>query len=267
MMGCGSSKDALPLGVGVVPEAKPTSSGSSSSSSDSTCNGSSGKTTEAAVSSPKVESGNTAASSASSAAATGVPRARRFGPPIPISVLTDSYKASHFLMYPEAKRMVAYGEFRAPYNKDESDSRFVYYGIRYIIENFVAVQWTEEDVELADKFYSTHNAGFQPYPFPKDLFLKFVRENNGYFPVRIESLLEGTVANVHVPVYQIFAEGEYSRLITFLETILTQVWYPSTVATLSRRTRDLIETAFDDTVDPEGEFTFSQSKMNVCDRL
>ena len=53
--------------------------------------------------------------------------------------------------------------------------------------------------------------------------MKFVNENNGYFPVRIESLPEGTVANVHVPVYQIFAEKEYTRLVTFLETILTQV--------------------------------------------
>ena len=52
----------------------------------------------------------------------------RFGPPIPVSVLTDSYKASHFLMYPDAKLMVAYGEFRQPYAKDPEDSRFVFYG-------------------------------------------------------------------------------------------------------------------------------------------
>jgi hypothetical protein len=25
------------------------------------------------------------------------------------------------------------------------------------------------------KFYATHNAGFTEYPFPKDIFLKFVR--------------------------------------------------------------------------------------------
>jgi hypothetical protein len=37
------------------------------------------------------------------------------------------------------------------------------------------------------------------------------------------------------------AEDEYSRLCTFLETILTMVWYPSCVATLSRYTRDAIE--------------------------
>lgn len=168
-----------------------------------------------------------------------------------MSVLTDSYKASHFLMYPAAQLMVAYGEFRGPFNKDPLDSRFVFYGIRYIVDTYLSQQWTEQDVELASAFYATHNAGFQPYPFPKDLFLKFVHENNGFFPVRIEALQEGTVASIHVPVYQIFAEKEYSRLITFLETILTQVWYPSTVATLSRRTKDLIEDAFEKSVDEE----------------
>src|SRR5688572_15369365 len=96
---------------------------------------------------------------------------------LPLSVLTDSYKASHFLMYPEAELMVAYGEFRGNFQKDKTDSRFIFYGMRYIIENFVAVRWTEEDVEQADEFYRTHGAGFTPFPFPKDLFLEFVREN------------------------------------------------------------------------------------------
>ena len=60
----------------------------------------------------------------------------------------------------------------------------------------------------------------------------------------------------HTPVFIITAEGEYrheslplsvlrrdltasllSRLCTFLETILTMVWYPSCVATLSRYTK------------------------------
>jgi nicotinamide phosphoribosyltransferase len=171
--------------------------------------------------------------------------------PVPVSVITDSYKASHFMMYPEAKKMTAYGEFRRGFNKDKEDTRFVFYGIRYIITKYVGVQWTLADVERADDFYKTHNAGFSAYPFPKDLFLKFVKENDGYFPVKIEALPEGTVANAHIPVYQITAEGEYSRLITFLETILTQIWYPSTVATLSRRTHELIKKGFDESVDEE----------------
>ncbi len=172
---------------------------------------------------------------------------------IPLSVLADSYKASHFLMYPECKKMVAYGEFRAPFEKDTTDTRFVFYGMRYFLENYIAVPWTEQDVEDADKFYSSHNSG-QKFPYPKDLFLKFVKENKGYFPVKIEALPEGTVANVHVPVYQITAEGEYSRLVTFLETIMTQMWYPVTVATLSRRSKQIIKEAFDESVDDDCAF-------------
>jgi nicotinic acid phosphoribosyltransferase len=172
---------------------------------------------------------------------------------IPIGVLTDSYKATHFDIYPDSNKMVAYGEFRWPYDKGD-DQRFVFYGIRYIVETYLNKKWTVEDVKRCEQFYSTHNAGFTPYPFPKDLFLKFIKENNGYFPIKVEALPEGTVAHNHVPVYQITAEKEYSRLCTFFETLLTQVWYPTTVATLSRKAKDEIEEAFKKSVDDETMF-------------
>lgn len=170
---------------------------------------------------------------------------------LPVAILTDSYKAGHPEQYPEAKRMVAYGEFRAPYRGAKDDQRFVFFGMRYLVETYLERRWTEEEVERAAQFYLTHNAAYTAFPFPKQLFLKFIRENNGYFPVRVQALPEGTCAHIHTPVYQITAEGEYSRLVTFLETILTHVWYPSTVATLSRRTRDLVEKAFAESVDDE----------------
>ena len=50
---------------------------------------------------------------------------------------------------------------------------------------------------------------------------------------------------MHVPTIQITADGEYTGLVTFMETLITHTWYPSTVATLSRRTRDVIERAFE----------------------
>ena len=68
--------------------------------------------------------------------------------------------------------MVAYGEFRCGYEKDTVDTRIVFHGIRYIIENYVGRKWTIEDVERSSNFFGTHNAGFCPFPFPKDLFLK-----------------------------------------------------------------------------------------------
>lgn len=169
---------------------------------------------------------------------------------IPVAIATDSYKAGHFAQYPGATKMVAYGEFRrepgwADYEK------LVFYGIRYIVEEYLYRRWTQQDVDIAADFYRQHNAGNTQYPFPEELFRKFVRENDGYFPVKLQALPEGSVIYPHVPVYQITAEGEYAPLVTFLETLLTQVWYPSTVATLSRHTKQYITEAFEQSVDPD----------------
>lgn len=165
---------------------------------------------------------------------------------VPISLLSDSYKASHFMQYPDCKKMVAYGEFRAGFDKDKADTRLVSYGIRYVVENYVARKWTLQDVQQAALFFKSHLApDHSDFPFPKEIFEKFVNENDGWFPIKLEALLEGTCVNAHVPIYQITAEGDYARLCTFLETVLTQVWYPTCVATLSRRSRDIIEAGFE----------------------
>ncbi|KAI7829479.1 nicotinate phosphoribosyltransferase family-domain-containing protein [Gamsiella multidivaricata] len=170
---------------------------------------------------------------------------------IPMAVLTDSYKTTHPFIYPKAQKMVAYAEMRQAYDKDPHDNRIVFYGIRFIIENYVSKKWTMQDIEQAEVFFATHNAGFMPFPFPKDLFVKIVKEHDGYFPVKIEALPDGTACHTHVPTYQITAEGDMSRLVTFLETLLTMIWYPTTVATLSRRSRDLIQAAYDKSVDAD----------------
>lgn len=163
---------------------------------------------------------------------------------------TDSYKAGHSVMYPAANKMVAYGEFRKGY-PGVDDERIVFYGINYIVDKYLNHPWTMEELDEAELFYSKHNAGLTQYPFPRDLFERFIKENHGFFPIKLQALPEGTVIYPHVPVYQITATKEYSRLVTFLETLLTQVWYPTTVATLSRHTKTIIQKAFDKSVDPE----------------
>ncbi|CAG8618994.1 13572_t:CDS:10 [Racocetra fulgida] len=184
---------------------------------------------------------------------------------IPPAVLTDSYKPTHAFLYPEAIKVPLIIFFKGGifgYNGDKEDTRLLFYGIRYIIENYISVKWTLQDVELAGKFYATHNVGYSSFPFPKDLFLKFIKENDGYFPVKIEALPEGTACHVHTPVYQITAEKEYSLLVTFLETLITMSWYPTTVATLSRRARDVIEQAYNDTVDDDVRDLTLESRLH-----
>jgi nicotinic acid phosphoribosyltransferase len=150
--------------------------------------------------------------------------------------------------------MTAYAEFRSSYEKDEEDERIVFFGIRYVIENYINKKWTMEDLDRCGVFYSTHKSGYTNFPFPRDLFKKFIEQNDGYFPVTIEALKEGSVIYPHIPVYQITAKDEYSPLVTFLETLLTMVWYPSTVATLSRRMKNIIEEGFLKSVDEDGFF-------------
>lgn len=122
-----------------------------------------------------------------------------------------------------------------------NDERIVYYGMRYIVKTYLNHQWSMKDVEDAEIFFNTHYVGGQKFTFPKDLFIKFIKENNGYFPIKLESLPEGSVVHAHTPVYQITAKDEYSRLVTFFGTLLTTVWYPSNTATLSRLARQKVD--------------------------
>jgi nicotinamide phosphoribosyltransferase len=66
---------------------------------------------------------------------------------------------------------------------------------------------------------------------------------------------------------QITAEGEYAPLCTFLETLLTMIWYPTTVATLSRRARDVVEASFERTSDQGAASPLVESRLQVDDGL
>jgi len=172
----------------------------------------------------------------------------------PLLVLGDSYKAGHFKMYQDAVKMVAYGEFRERMKlKGSTDPRIVVYGMRHIIDQLISRIITQADVDWAKKFYSTHGLGGVEYEYPSDMFDEI--RKLGHFPVKIEALPEGSVVLPHTPIFFITAEGKYSRFCTFLETVLTMIWYPSSVATLSKHTKCLIEDAFEISV-PDGKGHF-----------
>lgn len=65
----------------------------------------------------------------------------------------------------------------------------------------------------------------------------------------VDQAWPAAVTNARVPSFQITTEGCFAPLCTFLETLITHIWYPCTVATLSRRTKDIIEAAFEKSCD------------------
>lgn len=138
-MGCGQSHAAAQGDI--APAVKPAAAsdaaasqsngvGSGGEAGEQKGNGSGGAATGSPKSSPTAQAPSKAAAPASSSSSAAPRMPVRSGPPVPVSVLTDSYKASHFLMYPDAELMVAYGEFRGSFAKDPEDSRFVFYGMR-----------------------------------------------------------------------------------------------------------------------------------------
>ena len=169
----------------------------------------------------------------------------------PVTVMADSYKAAHPSMYPPATYMTAYGEFREPF-KGMTDRRIVVYGIRHYIEQLVSRSIRPNDIDAAITFYQTHGMNKSEFPYPADIFERMRASH--HFPVKIEALPEGSVVYPHTPVYIITAENQDSHFCTFLETILTMIWYPSTVATLSRQTKQLIKHYFDIAVEQDAKF-------------
>lgn len=46
-----------------------------------------------------------------------------------------------------------YAEFRNGFDKDVEDTRLVFYGVRYLLEGYIARQWTQQDVDKAATFF------------------------------------------------------------------------------------------------------------------
>src|SRR6185436_8805972 len=90
--------------------------------------------------------------------------------------------------------------------------------------------------------------------FDRSNFEYILSKYGGRLPVKIKAVPEGTA----VPVKNVLMTIENTDpkcfwLTNFLETLLMQVWYPSTVATLSREIKKIVNQYFDSTADEEAK--------------
>ena len=169
-----------------------------------------------------------------------------------ICLLTDSYKITHHYFYPKGtEKIYSYLESRvgAEFNKT------IFYGLQYIIKKYLSGQVvTEEKIAQADKLMTTH--------IGEDIFnLKdwtyILEEYDGRLPVEIKAVPEGTpvdVGNVLMTVEN--TDNRCFWLPNYLESLLLQVWYPSTVATLSAEVRKLVNFYLEVTASPKDNLDF-----------
>ncbi len=152
-----------------------------------------------------------------------------------ICLLTDSYKVTHHYFYPKGtEKIYSYLESRtgAQFNKT------IFYGLQYIIKKYLTGKVvTEEKVLEAEKIIQTHIAD---NIFNTDDWMYIANDLDGKLPIEIKAVPEGTpvdVGNVLMTVEN--TDKRCYWLPNYLESLLLQVWYPSTVATLSAEVRKL----------------------------
>jgi nicotinamide phosphoribosyltransferase len=155
-----------------------------------------------------------------------------------IVTMTDSYKFNHWNQYPEGTDGVySYFESRtgAKYNKT------VFFGLQYFLKEYLAGKVvTRDNIEFAAELSKAHFGCDNM--FNRDMWERILNRHSGRLPVMIKAVPEGTpvpVSNVLFTVVNM--DPLCAPLTNHLETLLSQVWASSTVATLSYEIYKLIE--------------------------
>jgi nicotinamide phosphoribosyltransferase len=145
---------------------------------------------------------------------------------------TDSYKASHYLQYPpEASAMFSYIESRGG-----RYDRTLFFGLQMLIKEYLCRPITPAMIGQAKAFFVAHGE-----PFNEAGWRYIVEHYEGYLPVRIRAVPEGSVVPTHNVLVTVECDDpQVFWLTSYLETMLMRVWYPITVATQSWHLRKTI---------------------------
>jgi len=158
-------------------------------------------------------------------------------------LLADAYKyAHHKFYYPGTTQIYSYLESRGGMF-DET----IFFGLQYFLKEYLqGPAFTQQDLDEADGFLK--QVFGRDDVFDKSKFQYILDKYNGYLPVKIKAVAEGTV----VPISNVLmtienTDPECYWLTNFLETLLMQVWYPCTVATLSNQIRKVVTKFYNET--------------------
>jgi len=177
-----------------------------------------------------------------------------------IIIKSDSYKFTHAPQYPKGTTKVkSYLESRG----GQFDNT-VFYGLQYILKNHLqGVVVTKEDVLKAKNLIDRH---IGPGVFNFEGWMRIVDVHGGKLPILIKAVPEGTpvgVSNVLMTVEN--TDDNLPWITNFCESILLQVWYPTTVATLSREIKKVFVDFMKKTTDYDVDKILDISKFALND--
>jgi len=143
---------------------------------------------------------------------------------------TDSYKFSHYILYSAAgvTRMFSYLESRGG---EFSHSTIA--ALQVALHRFISKGFTRKDIKRAEKLAAKHGV-----PFNRLGFEEMYKKYGGQFPIRIRAVPEGTLVPVSNALLTIECwDKDCFWVVNWLETQLTRLWYPSTIAIASREVK------------------------------
>ncbi|MEX2007395.1 MAG: nicotinate phosphoribosyltransferase [Candidatus Levyibacteriota bacterium] len=170
-----------------------------------------------------------------------------------IILMTDSYKVTHWHQYPPKTQYIyLYFESRGG-QWDE----IVFFGLQYILKQYlVGKVVSKKKIEEAEKIFSKHFNN--PAIFNKEGWLYILREHAGKLPIVIKAVQEGTVVNNRNVLLTVEnTDPECFWLTSYIETVLSQIWYPCTIATQSREMKKTIRKYLKETGNP----TMTENKL------
>lgn len=144
-------------------------------------------------------------------------------------MLTDVYNLSH-------QRLKVNTDWEASHIYNRSKG-MILFGFAEIVKSVLEVKITMDMIDEADRYASGMGVRF-----PREIFERVVEECNGYFPIRIQSLPEGTYCPQGTPFAQVrnTVEG-FGELVTWLEGIFLHSYFPCATATQAFRMRKYLE--------------------------
>lgn len=144
-------------------------------------------------------------------------------------MLTDTYNNSHQFLKENTDIEVSH-----LYNRK---SGMILQGFREIANSILSIQITKKMVDQAKK-----HADRKGLPFPYDVWMRVVNEFNGYVPIAVEALEEGTWVPAGTPFAQVYNTVEgFGELVTWFEGILMMAYFPSACATEAFHIRKYLE--------------------------
>lgn len=159
---------------------------------------------------------------------------------------TDVYKMGHMEQYaPGCTKVYSYMMARS----GKTFEKTVFFGLQYYLKEYLSVPLT---TQMGEEFLR---------------YRKMILGNNservesqirelcelGFFPIEIKAVDEGTVMPVKNVLMTITnTDPSFYWVVGFVESLILKVWYSITVASCCFEYRQLVDAAFEETVDDEG---------------